>query len=174
LQSDEAFAVFKSTSNLEPTVRSSLSRFLRKTLQLTVESEALHSHLTSIVPFSSRQVPGLQFADISLAASVHAQNMLFKYRRGVLMFGMTCVCLEPFQRGHEEVCRILRVPCLLSRRDQENKRRMKSSLPLIRFKFTDIDYLLNTGRLEDVIQILLDIRGQLHQQYVDNKATKDI
>ena len=131
LQTDDTLTQFKNLHYIQPISKASLSIFLRERLQQAIDFEAHKAHLTSIIPFISRQVPGLRFADISLSASVYAQDLLFKYRRGQLLFGMKCICGKLFQRGHEETCHALKISCQLSRQDREKKREMKSSLLLL-------------------------------------------
>jgi retron-type reverse transcriptase len=170
LGNDPGYASFKETSNFEPTVRTALARFLRAQLRLTIHTEALSSQLTSLIPIESRKVPGLLLADISLAAPVPAQSMLLQYRRGVFMLKSVCAC-DPevrFYRGHE-TCAALNLPLRLTRREQYQKRKMQSKLPLIGSKFTELDYLLNSGQLKHAICILVEIQKQLRQVY---KATK--
>ena len=121
LQTDKGYEIFKSQTTFEPTLRMALARFLRKQLQQTIQSEAQRSHLTSLIPLASRKVPGLQFADISLAAPIHTQGMQLQYRRGVFLFNMLCVCNERFQRGHEEKCQALSHIRPLNRQQQKRK-----------------------------------------------------
>jgi hypothetical protein len=170
LGDDPGYSRFKETTNFQPTIRVALSRFLRAELRHTVHAESLSSHLTSLIPMESRKVPGLLLADISLAAPVSAQSMLLQYRRGNFMFSAVCAC-DPevrFHRGHE-TCPALNHPFRLTRIEQRLKQEMKSELSFFGCKFTDIDYLLNSGRLQHVILILSDIQKQLRQVY---KATQ--
>jgi hypothetical protein len=81
LGSDESYEHFKAISNFQPTIRTALSRFLRRKLRRTVQEEALQSHLTQLVPMTCRTVPGLRLADISLSAPAWAQDSLFQYRK---------------------------------------------------------------------------------------------
>ena len=166
LRNNPGYARFKQTSNLEPTVRSALSRFLRKELHQTVQQEAATSHLTSLIPISSRKVPGLLLADISLSAPIPVQSVLLQYRRGVFMFNSVCACNTEvkFHRGHES-CRALRSPLKLSRAQKHQKQEMQARLLLSGGIFTDIDYLLNSGRLKDATTVLFHIQRALRQIY---------
>jgi hypothetical protein len=146
---------FKTTSNFQPTMRDALARFLRSELSHTVHTESLTSHLTAIIPIKSRKAPGLLLADASLSTQLSAQGRLLQYRRGVFMQNYTCVCgLEiRFRRGHED-CPALAHLVRLSRPDQEQKQEMKKELSLTGTKFTNIDFLLNSGQLQRASSIL--------------------
>jgi hypothetical protein len=166
LDNDLDYTRFKATTNFQPTVRIALARFLRAELRHTVYTESLSSQLTSLIPMESRRVPGLLLADISLAAPVPAQSMLLQYRRGVFMLNCICAC-DPevrFHRGHE-TCPALNIPLRLTRAEQRQKQRMRSTMSLVGSKFTDLDYLLNSGRLDHASFILSQIRKQLQQVY---------
>lgn len=165
LADDPGYARFKETTSFEPTVRAALARFLRTELRYAVEAESRDSQLTSLIPIESRKVPGLQLADISLAAPGLAQDILLRYRRGIFMFNSICAC-DPdvrFHRGHES-CPALGLPHILSRGERREKREMKAQLSF-EHKFTDVDYLLNTGQLKRVVLILSDIQARLQVAY---------
>jgi hypothetical protein len=168
LRMDLDFLRFKMTSTFQPTVRVALSRFLRGFLRHAIDTESRNSHLTSLIPTRSRQVPGLFLADISFAAPIQTQTILLQYRRGVFMHNCICVCKAVFHRGHE-TCPSLKISQRLSRTEQEGKERMQLELHLQRLKFTDIDYLINLKRLRDVSLILSHIREQLKQVYKVNQ-----
>ena len=81
------------------------------------------------------------------------------------MFGSICAC-DPtvkFYRGYES-CIALVPPIQLTREEKRAKQIMRQNL-LNKIKFTDIDYLLNCGRLQDAAKILLEIQRQLRQVY---------
>jgi hypothetical protein len=169
LQTDLDFIRFKAISSFQPSVKIALSRFLRAELYRIIHAESRSSHLTSLIPTRSRQVPGLFLADISLAASVQTQGKLLQYRRGLFMHSCICVCNLPFRRGHE-TCPSLKISRQLSRTEQESKRRMQIELDIQQQKFTDIDYLINSKQLRDVSLILSCIQYQLKQIYIANQV----
>jgi hypothetical protein len=174
LVDDPGYAHFKETTNFEPTVRAALARFLRTELRHAVQTESRDSQLTSLIPMESRKVPGLQLADISFAASGPSQDMLFRYRRGLFMFNTICACGPDvkFHRGHES-CPALGLPHILSRGEQREKREMKAQLSF-GHKFTDVDYLLNTGQLKRVVLILSDIQARLRVVYKEAQRSSPI
>ena len=173
LNDDSDYIRFKQTTNLSPTVRTALTGFLRRELQHTLHTEALKSHLTSLIPIESRQVPGLFLADISLAAPVQTQSMLLQYRTGMFMFKTKCVCKMEFGRGHE-TCPKLNVSWKLNRYHRVQKQKTWSKQTLLRIKFTKIDFLLNSGRLKEVGCILSAIRKQLRQVYRNDQLEVSI
>jgi hypothetical protein len=170
LGEDRHYSRFKATSSLQPTIRTALSRFLKAELHHAIRTESLQSHLTSIIPVESRKAPGLLLADISLAAPVSAQGRLLQYRRGAFMYNYTCACSPEsrFRRGHED-CGVLHHLVQLSRPEQRQKQEMKSSLCLSKTKFTNLDFLLNTGQLQRASWILAEIQRQLGQVYKENQ-----
>jgi hypothetical protein len=164
LRRDTHFTRFRNNSNFEPTIHIALSRFLRRELVSTIQSESEHSHLTSLVPFHSRRVPGLFMADITLSAPVPKQNMLLQYRRGLFMRRAKCLCGDSFGRGHE-TCTALKVSRRLSRAEWQEKMKMRRDLSLTGTKFTDIDFLLGAEQVRDAAMILTEIRDQLREEY---------
>lgn len=173
LAHNAGYAKFKQVTNFQPTLRLALSRFLRQELQQTLYQESLTSHLTSLIPMSSRNVPGLSFADISLAAPIPVQSMFLQYRRGVFMFNSRCAC-DPeikFHRGHE-TCLALVTPFQLSREQRRQKLQMQTKLSLSGSTFTDVDFLLNSGRLKEAGVFLRDIQRQLGHIYKENKLSE--
>jgi hypothetical protein len=171
LADDPSYARFKETTDFDPTVRAALARFLRSELRRAVEAESRDSQLTSLIPMESRKVPGLRLADISFAAPGLAQDMLLKYCRGLFMFSTICAC-DPdvrFHRGHES-CPALGLPHTLSRVERRQKREMKAELSF-EHKFTDVDYLLNSGQLKRAVSILSDIQTRLRQVYKDAQTS---
>ncbi len=174
LREDGDYAAFKATSDFQPTVRAALARFLRAELHNTVYAESRQSHLTALIPRGSRKAPGLLCADISLSAPVLAQSQLFQYRRGVFMHNSTCACSPEirFRRGHEQHCIVLSYLVRLSRPEQRQKQEMKAQLSLLTTKFTNIDFLLNSGQLTRVAFILKEIQRVLGQVYKENLLTE--
>lgn len=170
LVDDPGYARFKETTNFEPTVQAALARFLRTELHHAVQAESRDSQLTSLIPIESRKVPGLRLADISFAAPVSAQGMLLRYRRGLFMFSSICAC-DPevrFHRGHES-CPALGQPCTFTRVERREKRKMQLALAS-GHKFTDIDYLLNTGHWKRAVLILSSIQKRLRLVYKEARA----
>jgi hypothetical protein len=165
LAADPGYTCFKETSTFEPSVRAAMGRFLRGELRDAVQAESQASQLTALIPMESRTVPGLPWADITLGAPASAQGMLLQYRRGVFMFNSICAC-DPevrFHRGHES-CPALRQPCTLTRVERREKRKMQLALAS-GHKFTDIDYLLNTGQWKRAVLILSSIQKRLRLVY---------
>jgi hypothetical protein len=48
---------------------------------------------------------------------------------------------------------------------------MRAELAIEEARFTDIDFLLNIGKVDSVVQILSSIRDQLRQVYAKMKET---
>lgn len=92
LHKDKEYEQFKISSSLEPTVKTALGRYLRTQLKTSLVKKAQGTRLLNLIPFESRKVPGLRFADVSLAASPAVQRLLFQYRWGVFMHNTTCAC----------------------------------------------------------------------------------
>lgn len=174
LAQDEEFNRFKETSRFEPTVSRALSMFLRQQRYRSVAQEAQKAALTRLIPMNSRKVPGLYLADISLSASVDIQPLLLQYRRGVFMFNSRCAC-DPavrFHRGHEN-CPSLGLELQLSREEKRRKQVMKDIHRSSNFKFTDIDYLLNTGQIDKASKALLSLQYTLRKIYSDYEKGKE-
>jgi len=170
IQQDSLWSLFKSQSNLKPTAKVTLGRFLRKWHHDILSDEARGAHLTAIIPMASRKVPGLYLADISLSAGMPGQELLFQYRRGMFMFNAKCSCHSDavFHRGHES-CSSLPHPIRLSRNERQMKITMSQALQVHDTPLTDIDFLLNTGRLNDAGLILHDVRQALRTIYSEDQ-----
>lgn len=167
LGNNSKYVCFKKTTNFRPTIRAALSRFLRAELYSAIQHEAQQTDLTALIPMRSRNTPGLYLADITLAAPVLAQSILFQYRRGVFMWNSHCQCGSSFRRGHE-TCQALDASICLSRHQRNQKRIVGAILPSeFKSKFTEIDYLLNTGQLQYAFAILTKVQTQLKQVYKD-------
>ena len=164
LHDNAGFVEFKATTNFHPTVHAALRRFLRATLAATIQNEASQAHLTSLIPMRSRKVPGLFLADIVLAAAGSMQSNLFQYRRGVFLFQQQCKCHAKFGRGHED-CAKLNVRWNLTRKQKEQKKQMWLDLMLDKSRFTDTDFLLNCGLLQEVGCQLAKIQAILKKEY---------
>lgn len=164
LSSDVLFTTFKLNSSFEPSVKVALQRFLRLDYRKRIEAAAQGAGLTRLIPPSSRRVRGLFMADCSLSGAGEAQGQLFQYRRGVFLFNTKCVCGIRFHRGHE-ACGALAVPLRLTHADRQLKRSMAVQLSVTGFKFTDIDFLLNCGRVKEAADALRYIQTQIHRAY---------
>jgi hypothetical protein len=71
---------------------------------------------------------------------------------------------KPFRRTHE-ICSHLPHPIQLSKAERGDKAAMFSHLQLEDFKTTNIDYLLNEGRLKEATEILIAISTKLEEAY---------
>jgi hypothetical protein len=164
LKQDKTFSKFINTISPGPDLEPQLWDFLRMARREAITKEAQNAKLTRIIPIESRKVPGLFLADISLAAPVHAQRMLLSYRRNRFGARKNCPCGKPFRRTHE-ICSHLPHPIQLSKAERVDKAAMFSCLQLDDFKITDIDYLLNKGRLKEATDILAAISTKLDEAY---------
>lgn len=175
-QTDPGWERFKQRGQFDPTVPTALRRYLGHIRSETIQKEARKPDLTSLIPFESRKVPGLLLADIVLAAPRAFQDILLQYRRGVFHFHMACACGEgeKFHRGHES-CSSLPHPVRLTRPQRLEKAKLKTSLHLKKDAlFTDVDFLLNTGRLKDAIRILSAVQTRLRQTYHEKEKSKSL
>jgi len=134
-----------------------------------INKEAQKAKMSRIVPMESRKVPGLFLADITLAAPVPAQRMLFAYRRNCFGQKKRCPCGQPFLRTHE-ICSFLPHPNPLSLEDRRKKIQMFSHLDPRDAKVTDVDYLLNMGRLDEATKVLTAISRKLGEAYHEEQA----
>jgi len=174
LFTNKTWETFKATSNFEPTVTKALHRHLSQLKCDVIKKKATQNHLLQIIPFESRKVLGLRFADITLSAPIPFQEMLFKYRQGRFMFSTACRCLETdkgrlsskFRRAHEK-CPTLPQPVYLTKRELVEKATMKAALPIsdTECHFTDVDYLLNTKQFDRAILILSTVKQSLFAFY---------
>ena len=164
LQTDKPFESFLATATPEPALKVQLRTHLLKQRWDVVEREARRNKMSRIVPMESRQVPGLHLADITLAAPSKDQRMLFAYRRNCFEQRKRCPCGQPYLRTHE-ICSNLPHDAPLSLQDQREKAKMFSHLDLKDSKVTDVDYLLNKGRLAEATKVLLAIRIKLREAY---------
>jgi len=71
-------------------VPKALRRFLADEQRERIAAIAGKAHITAIIPMYARKVPSLALADISLAAPISFNDMLFQYRRRTFMFGFRC------------------------------------------------------------------------------------
>jgi hypothetical protein len=164
LQNDALFKQFKVGDKHGPTIPEALCYFLRDQHKQQIQRDSQKSHLTSLIPMNSRQVPGLFLGDISLKAPVQYQKLLFAYRRGVFMFKSICICNAKFHRGHE-VCFTSIALHLLSHTDRAKKRAMWLDLSLDCLEFTNLDFFINSMQLKRAGTILLQVREELGQIY---------
>lgn len=157
---------FLTTAKPEGNLKTAFHRFLRRRLKEVIAEQAHQNHLTSLIPFSSRQKSGQCFADCSLEASMPEQELLFKYRHGLFMFNFNCGCkTEKYKRGHEQ-CAKLPQPVKLTQQDLANKKAMELSFSLDpEAQFTDVDFLLNSERLTNAAKILVTIKHALRQEH---------
>ena len=114
----------------------------------TIASEAKAYRLTRHIPMASRGRNGLFFTDVSLSAPGRSQQDLLRYRLGLFQIRRRCRCGAIFVRGHEN-CRLLNIPALLSKAEKGLRRMILSYRD--DSKLTDIDWLLNTRKIDRAI-----------------------
>ena len=164
LSHDQTFDAFREGAAPEPDLPTQLQTYLRNARREIIAKEAQRAKLTRIIPLESRRVPGLFLADITLAAPVDAQGLLLSYRRNRFGMRKKCPCGRPYLRTHE-ICSHLPHPIRLSKAERAEKARMFAHLDPGDAKVTDLDYLLNKGRLDEVITILSAISVKLGEAY---------
>lgn len=176
LRIDQPWKEFKRLADFTPTVPKALRRYLSKLRRSTVLREAQNAHLTALVPFDSRKVPGLSLADNSLAAPIASQELLFQYRRGTFLHGFICLCGNRFHRGHES-CPTLPRPVRLTRAEISAK--LKAAATILATcspadaKFTDVDFLLNSGELRKADTILSTLQRALAHRFHESMFSDD-
>ena len=173
LRTDEHWELFLLTVDPALPVAKSLERYIRVWQRRVISDEAQNAHLTKLIPMDSRKVPGLFLADISLAATMPSQDQLFGYRRGMFMFNIGCPCHADatFSRGHE-ACSALPHPIRLTKAERGKRAVMQYEQGMIDRKFTDIDYLINTGRLGDAALTLSAVAVRLRGAYREKKEAE--
>jgi hypothetical protein len=90
--------------------------------------------------------------------------MLFAYQQNRFGHKKRCPCRQPYHHTHKS-CSYLPHPAPLSLEDQRNKAKMFSHLDPKDAKVTDLDYLLNIGRLDKAIKVLTVISIKLGKAY---------
>ena len=164
LRNDQDFNAFLLTASPESDLMAQLRTYLLRLRRDIIRIEAQKAKMSRIIPMESRKVPGLVLADITLAAPVPAQRMLFAYRRNCFGQKKRCPCGLPYLRTHE-ICSCLPHPAPLSLEDRRKKAKMFSHLDLEDAKVTDLDYLLNVGRFDEAITVLTAISTKLGEAY---------
>jgi hypothetical protein len=164
LQIDRPFNSFLTTTTDEPALKVQLQTHLLKLRWVIIEKESHRTKMSRIVPMDCRQVPGLHLADITLAAPPNAQRMLFAYRRNCFGQRKKCPCGQPYLRTHE-ICSYLPRTLQLTLEERREKAEMFSYLEPQDAKVTDLDYLLNKGRLDEATGVLNVISAALDQSY---------
>lgn len=161
---DPDYAAFQSTLAGSGPTKLRLGHYLRRRYRQALQDEAGHAHLTRLIPFASRRVPGLGLADLSLSLPRLEQAMLFSYRRGVFLRGYRCVCgIAAFTRGHE-TCPALDHPIRLTRAERRQKEQSLQRLPP-GSNLTDVDFLINTNQLQRATILLASVARQLQQAH---------
>jgi hypothetical protein len=95
--------------------------------------------------------------------------MLFAYRRNCFGQKKRCPCGQPYLRTHE-ICSDLPHPAPLSLEDRRKKAKMFSHLDLEDSKVTDLDYLLNSNRLDEATRVLTVISTKLGEAYHEEQS----
>jgi hypothetical protein len=134
-----------------------------------VQKEASQKHLTKVIAPGLRKVPGLFMADISLAAPIFQQEILFRYRQGSFMFGFRYKYNldKGFKRGHES-CSLLPHPSRLTKAERKQKQELAKRLKdsgLV----TDVDILLNNRQLDRAAKVLMSAKTALGKVYRNGK-----
>lgn len=166
LRNSKPYQGWRAGRPLADCARPSLDKYLRDQDGEVVEQQSKNTHLTAIVPFSTRQVKGLRYADISLTAALSEQHLLFQYRQGVFGHGRrhSCTLVDRlFVRGDEEC------PCFgnlthLSASQRKGKRQLQRHLGK-GGRFTVVDYWFAVKRLDHAIRILQAVDQALRQHY---------
>jgi hypothetical protein len=146
----------------EQATRASLSAFETTFLTRMVEAQAMRTHLSALVPWTSRVRAGTLYSDRTLEAPRRWQDMFFQYRRGVWSFSYLHVCRSTnkrFRRGDEE-CECQGRMVRLSRKDRRTKQDAYAAEASERL-FTNIDFLLNEGRWTQAANAMQKIRARL-------------
>jgi hypothetical protein len=169
LRNDQTFNAFLLASSPDSDLKVQLQTHLLKLRRDIIHSEAQKAKMSRIIPTKSRQVPGLLLADITLAAPIPAQRMLFAYRRNCFGQKKRCLCGQPYLRTHE-ICSYLPHPTPLSLDDRRKKAQMFSHLGPEDSKVTDLDYLLNIGRLDEATKVLTAISIKLGEAYHEEQS----
>jgi hypothetical protein len=174
LDRDDAFGKYEVLPNrgTEPKQgKQRLHAFLRLQHQETIDKLAQKAKMTKIIPMDSRNVPGLFCADVTLRAPAEEQHLLFAYRRNTFGTKKKCSCGKEYHRMHEN-CPELPHPVRLSHEDRRKKALMFAGLHDKERKVTDIDYLLNTGRLVEAATILKAVYIRLGKHYHEVKVAE--
>jgi hypothetical protein len=120
--------------------------------------------MSRIIPIKCRKIRGLFLADITLAAPIPAQRMLFAYRRNRFSQKKRYPCEQPYLRTHK-ICSHLPHPAPLSLENRRKKAKMFSHLHPEDSKVIDLDCLLNVGRLDEATKVLTAISIKLRKAY---------
>ena len=131
-----------------------------ETRRAVVASEALRCNRTKIIPMDCRVTRNCSMSDITLSAPRDCQDRLFHYRIGQFCLKRKCPCGRDFRRGHER-CIALGVQSPLSEKEKAERFAMGVVLTNGMCLFTDVDWLLNTGRLDRANQFLVEIEQKL-------------
>lgn len=170
---DDIWTLFQ-TNDQTPTRAQALRRFLQDQKEFLLREEARKTKLLAYIPWEIRRVPSLRYADITLAAHRTVVDFLLQYRRGIFLVKRMCHCRGRFMRGHE-TCKALRHPDRLNKKERYDKARMLEGLGgPNKCKLTDVDYLLNTGQIQRVAIILLNIRQQINDAFSQNQGISDL
>ena len=172
LVTDKEWSKFTTRGRFIPTVKIALRRFLNEKHREYLQKESAKTTLIQHIPEDVRCSHGFRLVDISLTGSPSQQDVLLRYRLGMLMYGVMCRCgkVEKFQKGHEN-CKTLPYPIRLTREERKTKMDHQKRL---RFnaKYTDIDFLLNIGQRDRVYEALMVVQTDLRTFYHQNQMEK--
>lgn len=157
LGQDTSYTEFLNQGNFEPNIRTALQRFIQAKKERAIYQEGQSTHLTRLIPMTSR----IKLRDRCLTAPLAMQKVLLQYRRGQFAHNKICACNTrvTFRRGHEG-CAFLDVEIGFSRKERRRKHEMRKELGISKV-FTDIDFLINVGRVKDAFDILIHIEKKL-------------
>jgi hypothetical protein len=170
LSFDFGWNTFIMQNKVDPTAKpQTFKQYLRRELSSTILREANQKHLTKVIAPKSRKVPGLFMADVSLAAPISQQEILFRYRQGSFMFGFRCKCNpdKGFKRGHES-CSLLPHPSRLIKAERKQKQELAKRLENSGL-VTDVDILLNNRQLDRAAKVLMSAKTALGKVYRNGK-----
>lgn len=166
-QYDAEYDAFHRAYDGQTDLYSALIKHLRQWKQHWIEKDAKRRSLTALIPMTSRITKTPHMADITLTAPSNAQSTLFRYRQGMFACRRTCVCEETFTRGHES-CDHLPQPIRLTADEIIEKNEEMAHFDGVS-KYTDVDYLLNHGKLHEAWTILSAVDVALKVAYRDRK-----
>ena len=107
--------------------------------------------------------------DASVARARVLQDRLLQYRLDRFCLCHLCACGKNFVRGHEQ-CEILAVKSPLTKAEGYFCQWMALQLVGTGGKFTDVDWLLNTGKVERAHKFLLAVEKALNKVHAKAEA----
>ena len=151
-----------------------VKRYLQEQRRRTLMANAQRASVTRLIPWESRQVPGLGWADRCLRAPKAVQELLLQYRQGLFMFNAECRCGPTirFHRGHEK-CFALINRVRLTPDQERRKEEMEGRLGMVKRTMTDIDWMLNAGEAELAAWGLIKVKEELQAIHFENEKKRN-